>query len=117
MGRLLEPVRPVEHEDELEVKNQVEEKIYPMNGIKINKGFYTLFELKRRYDTLPKRIILDSDFQRDEVWKREQGGTDRECVDGAFSSHFYFSQDKYGNLIVIDGRQRLTALFSYMDDN
>lgn len=30
---------------------------------------------------------------------------------------FYFNQDKYGNLIVVDGRQRLTALFSYMDDD
>lgn len=27
-----------------------EEQIYPMNGIKIDKGFYTVFELKRRYD-------------------------------------------------------------------
>lgn len=118
MGRLLEPVRLVEHEDELEVKNQVEGKIYPMNGIKIDKGFYTLFELKRRYDTLPKRIILDSDFQRDEVWKRE---SKEELIESVLMGLplpiFYFSQDKYGNLIVIDGRQRLTALFSYMDDN
>ena len=29
---------------------------------------------------------------------------------------FYFNQDKYGKLIVIDGRQRLTALFEFMDD-
>ncbi|WP_158591201.1 hypothetical protein [Roseburia sp. 1XD42-69] len=39
-----------------------EEQIYPMNGIKIDKGFYTDFELKRRYDNEQKRIILDSDF-------------------------------------------------------
>lgn len=118
MGRLLEPVRYVEHEEELEVKNQVEGKIYPMNGIKIDKGFYTLFELKRRYDASPKRIILDSDFQRDEVWKRE---SKEELIESVLMGLplpiFYFSQDKYGKLIVIDGRQRLTALFSYMDDN
>ena len=29
---------------------------------------------------------------------------------------FYFNQDKYGRLIVVDGRQRLSALFEYMDD-
>ena len=46
-----------------------EEQIYPMNGIKIDKGFYTVFELKRRYDDEQKRIVLDSDFQRDFVWK------------------------------------------------
>ena len=43
-----------------------------MNGIKIDKGFYTVFELKRRYDNEQKRIILDSDFQRDFVWKHKR---------------------------------------------
>lgn len=117
MGRLLKPGKLVEHEDELDVKSQGEGNIYPMNGIKIDKGFYTLFELKRRYDTLPKRIILDSDFQREEIWKKENKAELVESVlMGLPLPIFYFSQDKYGNLIVVDGRQRLTALFSYMSD-
>lgn len=118
MGRLLKPGKLVEHEDELDVKSQGEGNIYPMNGIKIDKGFYTLFELKRRYDALPKRIILDSDFQREEIWKKENKAELVESVlMGLPLPIFYFSQDKYGNLIVVDGRQRLTALFSYMSDN
>lgn len=118
MGRLLKPGKLVEHEDELDVKSQGEGNIYPMNGIKIDKGFYTLFELKRRYDTLPKRIILDSDFQREEIWKKENKAELVESVlMGLPLPIFYFSQDKYGNLIVVDGRQRLTALFSYMSDD
>ncbi len=95
-----------------------EEQIYPMNGIKIDKGFYTVFELKRRYDNEQKRIILDSDFQRDFVWKHKRKAELIESVlMGLPLPNFYFSQDKYGRLIVIDGRQRLTALFEFMDNS
>lgn len=117
MDRLLKTEGPVEHEDELDVKGQEEGNVYPMNGVKVDKGFYTLFELKRRYDANPKRIILDSDFQREEIWLRDNKAELVESVlMGLPLPIFYFSQDKYGNLIVIDGRQRLTALFSYMAD-
>ena len=53
MEKMRKGERFVEHEEELDVKNQEDERIYPMNGIKIDKGFYTLFELKRRYDASP----------------------------------------------------------------
>ena len=71
MGRLIRVESPVEHDDELDIKGQEEGKVYPMSGIKVDKGFYSLFELKRRYDATPKRIILDSDFQREDIWRRE----------------------------------------------
>lgn len=57
----------VDNPDELEISMQNEGQVYPMDGIKVDKGFYTVFELKRRYDANPKRIILDSDFQREDV--------------------------------------------------
>lgn len=34
----------VDNQDELDVNGQGEEQIYPMNGIKVDKGFYTVFE-------------------------------------------------------------------------
>ena len=118
MGKVITGERFVEHEDELDVKNQEEGQIYPMNGIKIDKGFYTLFELNRRFNASPKRVILDSDFQREDVWSPEGKAELVESVlMGLPLPIFYFSQDKYGNLIVVDGRQRLTALFSYMNDD
>lgn len=102
-------------EKELEIDGE-EEHVYPMNGVKIDKGFYTVFELKRRYDAAPKRIILDSDFQREEIWARERKSELIESVlMGLPLPIFYFNQDKYGNLIVVDGRQRLTALFEFME--
>ena len=96
---------------------KIEEKIYPMNGIKIDKGYYSVFELKRKYDADERRVILDSDFQRQNVWSPTKKAELVESVlMGLPLPIFYFNQDKYGRLIVVDGRQRLTALFSYMDD-
>lgn len=107
----------VDNQHELDVGCQEEEQIYPMNGIKVDKGFYTIFELKRRYDAKEKRIILDSDFQRESIWNLQRKAELVESVlMGLPLPIFYFNQDRYGRLIVVDGRQRLTALFEYMDD-
>lgn len=106
----------LENEEELDINGPCE-GIYPMDGIKVDKGFYTVFELKRRYDAKEKRIKLDSDFQREDVWGTEKKAELVESVlMGLPLPVFYFNQDKYGRLIVVDGRQRLTALFQYMDN-
>lgn len=103
--------------EEMDINGREDEQIYPMNGIKVDKGFYTVFELKRKFDSSEKRIILDSDFQREEVWNLQRKIELVESVlMGLPLPIFYFNQDKYGRLIVVDGRQRLTALFEYMDD-
>lgn len=105
----------MDNQDEIEINNQDESQLYSMSGIKVDKGFYTVFELKRRYDAKNKRIILDSDFQRDDVWNNDRKAELVESVlMGLPLPIFYFNQDKYGRLIVIDGRQRLTALFEFM---
>lgn len=103
--------------DGLEAAFSSQESGYPMYNIKLERGFYTIFELKRKYDSKVKRIILDSDFQRESVWKPAQKAELVESIlMGLPLPIFYFNQDKLGRLIVIDGRQRLTALFEYMSD-
>lgn len=95
-----------------------EEHGYPKYNIKVDKGFYTVYELKRKFDSDKKRIILDSTFQRKNVWKRPQKAELIESIlMGLPLPIFYFNQDKTGALIVIDGRQRLTALFEFMSDS
>ncbi len=118
MDNIVEQEKIVENQEELEInENQNEESVYPMDGIKVDKGFYTVYELKRRYDGKNKRIILDSDFQRENVWKIDRQSELIESVlMGLPLPIFYFNQDRYGRLIVVDGRQRLTALFEYMND-
>ena len=108
----------LENEDsELETASHSGERgIYPMKGIKIDKGFYTVYELKRKYDKKPSLVVLDSDFQRKDVWKLNQK---QELIESVLMGLplpiFYLNQDKAGRLIVIDGRQRLTALFDFID--
>ena len=111
MDNIIAQEKTVENQDELEVNNnQNEGSVYPMDGIKVDKGFYTIFELKHRYDAKDKRIILDSDFQRESVWKYDRKSELIESVlMGLPLPIFYFNQDRYGRLIVVDGRQRLTA--------
>lgn len=103
--------------DDLDINSENEEKVkdYPLENLKVDKGFYTAFELKRKFE---KHLIkLDDDFQREDVWKTKQKIELIESVlMGLPLPIFYFNQDKKGVLIVVDGRQRLTALFSYMND-
>lgn len=92
-----------------------EESVYPMKELTVDKGFYTAYELKRKYDKKPSLVILDGDFQRESVWKLQQK---RELIESVLMGLplpiFYFNEDKKGRLIVIDGRQRLTALFEFI---
>ena len=85
--------------------------------VKVDKGFFTIFELKRRYDNTPKRVILDSNFQRDDVWSHvRQAELIESILMGLPLPIFYLNQDRYGRLVVVDGRQRLTAMFKYMNN-
>lgn len=108
----------IEHQEELAPNAVLDgESVYPMKTIKLDKGFYTLFELKRKYEKKPSQIILDSSFQRNSVWKTPQK---RELIESVLMGLplpiFYFNEDREGRLIVIDGRQRLTAFFEFMDE-
>lgn len=105
------------YQEMLNMTDQEGISMNPMNEIKIDKGYYTVYELKRRYEAKEQRIIIDSEFQREDVWKRNRKIELIESVlMGLPLPIFYFTQDKYGRLIVVDGRQRLTALFEYMTD-
>ena len=57
----------LENEEELNTSFN-NEGIYPMLNIKVEKSFYSIFELKRKFDRNDKKIVLDSDFQRNSVW-------------------------------------------------
>lgn len=105
------------YQEMLSMADQEGISMNPMNEIKVDKGYYTVYELKRRYEAKEKRIIIDSEFQRADVWKKNRKIELIESVlMGLPLPIFYFTQDKFGRLIVVDGRQRLTALFEYMTD-
>ncbi|MBO0584573.1 DUF262 domain-containing protein [Clostridium botulinum] len=117
----------LEGEESLDPEKELS-SIYSLENIKIDPGYFSVFELKRKYDRTKNKkkresteytkadkrnqIILDSDFQREKVWNRKQQSELIESVlMGLPIPIMYLSEDKFGNLIVVDGRQRLTAFF------
>lgn len=118
-------------EDSLNPQNELID-IYPLENINIDANYFSVFELKRKYDrtkninddeekysTVDKRnqIILDSDFQREEVWSPKQKSELIESIlMGLPIPVMYLFEDKSANLIVVDGRQRLTAFFEFLDN-
>lgn len=110
-------------------KDQIEEDLSITNGfskdssqiftpksISIDKNTYSVFELNRKFN---KRLInLDSDFQRLDVWRPGQKSELIESIlMGLPIPIFYFNEGSNGELIVVDGRQRLTAFFEFIDNH
>lgn len=107
-----------------------EANVYPLENIKIAPMFYSVFELNRKYtralnnkenedfysdEVRKNQIILDSDFQREFVWDNKQKSELIESVlMGLPLPMIYLYEDEYANLIVVDGRQRLTTFFDFM---
>ena len=89
--------------------------IYPASKIKIDRVQFSIFELKRRYDR--GVICLDPDFQRNFVWKQKQKSELIESVImGIPLPLIYLAETMEGNLVIVDGRQRLTTFFHFMDN-
>lgn len=83
---------------------------------------YSVFDLKRRYNKRNEKIltgslILDETFQRNKVWTRKQKSQLIESLLlGIPIPYLYLYEDKNANLIVLDGRQRLSAIFDYLEN-
>jgi len=116
----LEPnknVEEIEGEDTLDpAKDSSPENIYPLENIKIEKMQLSIFQIKRKYDK-DRTIQLNPDFQREEVWVVKQK---RELIESILMGiplpMIYLAENKQGNLVVIDGRQRLTTFFDFMNN-
>jgi len=97
---------------EIEENNEI---IYTQTKLNIGKDQYSVYDLKRKRD---KGLLnLNPEFQRsDKAWDYKQKSELIESIlMGIPIPLFYFNQDKNGNIIVIDGKQRLSALFDFMD--
>lgn len=95
-----------------------ETDIYPDVTIKVEREQYSLFELKRKFDKRPQQVVLDPDYQRDDVWELKQRSELIESVlMGIPLPIFYLNETKDGRLVVVDGRQRLTTFFRFFENN
>ncbi len=88
--------------------------IYPTKVI-FSREMFSVYELKRRCEDR-KSLILDPDYQRDDVWNNKRKSELIESIlMGMPLPMFYFFADENGEWQVIDGRQRLTTLFDYIN--
>lgn len=87
--------------------------VYPNADIKVERDQYPIFQLFRKYEK--EQIVLDPDFQREDVWTAKQKSELIETVlMGIPLPLFYLNERKDGKLVVVDGRQRLTTFFEYL---
>ena len=110
--------REIEGEETIYVENNnsILKEIYPAN-VKMSRDIFSVYELKRKYEDRGT-VKLDPDFQREDVWSRKQKSELIESIlMGIPLPVMYFAEDKFGNLQVIDGRQRLTALFNFLNND
>lgn len=117
------------YQEELEEQNESQDKmddyemafnaqgpqdIYPA-AVNVSADDSSVYELKRQYGK--ERLNLAPDYQRGNVWKWKQKSELIESIlMGIPLPIMYFFQDAQGVKQVIDGKQRLTALFEFLDD-
>lgn len=106
-----------EGENTLDIKNV--DGIYPNATVKISKIQYSVFELKRKYES-PQRqdIVLDPEFQRGSVWtkKKQKSELIESILMGIPIPIIYLFETKDGKKEVVDGRQRITTLIDFMNN-
>lgn len=89
--------------------------IYPAN-IKFLTANYSVYEIKRQYEDR-KQIELAPSYQRGNVWtKRQKSELIESILMGIPLPLMYFFENNKGVYQVVDGKQRLTTLFSYLSN-
>ena len=103
-----------EEEDELYTSDSYD----PYNiqdEIDVREDPQSVYEWMRRYKS--KRLIIDPDFQRNRVWKDYQRSRFIESLlMGIPLPPLYVNQTREGSYLLIDGLQRTTTLYSYIEE-
>lgn len=111
-------------EDEIELENaedlnhmkyEGETNAYVFKEVRVTKKDFSVYELLRKYRN--KKLILDVAFQRRTVWKEKQKSELIESIlMGLPLPIFYFKQLDNSRYAVVDGKQRLSALFEFLNN-
>jgi hypothetical protein len=101
--------------DDEEMSNHVsQDDIYPAS-INVSKDDSSVYELKRQKDM--ERIQLSPSYQRENVWSlRQKSELIESILMGIPLPIMYFFQDNSGVKQVVDGKQRLSTLFDFIDN-
>jgi len=88
---------------------------YPLDALFVRKDQRTVREIVNRIEK--GRYVLDPDFQRDFVWSAtKQSRLIESCLMRIPLPVFYVAEAKDGKIIVVDGLQRLTTFFRFINN-
>lgn len=83
--------------------------------VRVTKKDFSIYELLRKYKQ--DKLILGVSFQRRKVWDEKQKCELIESIlMGLPLPIFYFKQLDNSRYVVVDGKQRLSALFEYLSN-
>lgn len=93
------------------------DNVYPDAILNIVRDTASVFQLKRKWERNPPLLDLTPPFQRELVWTTKQKCELIESIlMGIPLPAFYMREDINGVYIVVDGKQRLSALFDFIDE-
>ncbi len=106
-------------EDVLEAEEGLEPSsgdVYPDVTVKISRDQYSAFEIKRMAEET-RELTIAPPFQRKLVWNAEQK---RELIESILMGIpipvIYVFEDENGHKQVVDGRQRISTIISFMNN-
>ncbi|BDV41212.1 hypothetical protein GURASL_01350 [Geotalea uraniireducens] len=88
---------------------------YPLDALFVRKDQRTVKEVMSRIEK--GRYVLDPDFQRDFVWPpTKQSRLIESCLMRIPLPVFYVAEAKDGKIVVVDGLQRLTTFYRFINN-
>ena len=91
--------------------------VYPDAVLNIARDSASVFQLKRKWEKTPPMLNLTPDFQRGLVWKPKQKSKLIESIlMGIPLPLIYVKEDEKGVYVIVDGKQRLSTLFSFINN-
>lgn len=116
---LVDKGKYVLNDGETEYDDDAKDGIYPIDiedTIDIKDDKFSVFEYIRKVND--GKIVMNPDFQRNEVWTIEQKS---QLIESTMLEipipAFYMKKDAQGRLIVVDGLQRTLALRGFLNDD
>lgn len=106
----------LEGESGLSIEGTSSSDVYPNAEVRIIPAQYSVTHINRLCE-IRKELIMDPDFQRNDVWK----GTQREelvesILMGIPIPVIYLFESKDGRKQVIDGRQRISTIIDFLNN-
>jgi len=116
---MLEEINIIEKDSDIPEDNSFKEgSLYPYDpafeDIDIKEDRMSVFQYVMEYKR--EQLIIDPDFQRNLVWGEKQKSQFIESIILNFPlPPFYLNENKKGKLTIIDGLQRTTTLFQFLN--